>query len=441
MIPFKSHPPLSTLPIKFSGYSRNSPKRLALHSEIMEMMGKGAIEVAPLQTPGFYRRMFVVSKASGGFRPVIDLSQLNLHIQQTPFKMDTVRSVLLAIRRGDWFVSLDLKDAYFQIPVHADSRRFLRFVWEGVVYQFTVLCFGLCTAPQVFTRMMALVSGVMHGRGFRMLRYLDDWLVLASSLEGICKARDCLLELCRILSITINLPKSSLTPAQSIQYLGMSIDSVSIESFSCSEPRCAPRGGRSQVLESGSPSCKSLAGSVRAPGIFMPSGSGRQAAITQHSVATQTLLEPSSYVASVPGEDSSPKPSGLALVDSRRECFGGSVVDYPGSSTTSLHRRLLGRVGGVTFGPACRGALVRDGISRTYKPFRAKGGSPSSGTFSGRSTRGVRGSVGGQYHGSSLSKVPRRHEIRVPNAGSSVDSLVGGTVSCDTRPPLHSGQK
>ena len=40
-------------------------------------------------------------------------------------------------------VSIDLKDAYFQIPVHHDSRQFLRFVAFGVPYQFKALCFGL----------------------------------------------------------------------------------------------------------------------------------------------------------------------------------------------------------------------------------------------------------------------------------------------------------
>ena len=47
-------------------------------------------------------------------------------------------------------ISIDLKDASLQVPVHPDSRRFLRFVADGQVYQFKALCFGLSTAPQVF---------------------------------------------------------------------------------------------------------------------------------------------------------------------------------------------------------------------------------------------------------------------------------------------------
>ncbi|XP_068234297.1 uncharacterized protein [Palaemon carinicauda] len=51
-------------------------------------------------------------------------------------------------------IYLDLKDAYFQIPVHPSSRKYLRLMWGQVAYQFTILCFSLSTAPQVFTSVL-----------------------------------------------------------------------------------------------------------------------------------------------------------------------------------------------------------------------------------------------------------------------------------------------
>ena len=119
----------------------------------------------------------------GGWRPIIDLSTLNLDVDRTPFRMETSQTVLRAIHRNDWMVSIDLKDAYLQIPIHPASRRYLRFTAGGKTWQFRDLCFGLSTAPQVFTRVMAPVSGLLHQLGIRMLRYLDDWLILASSQE------------------------------------------------------------------------------------------------------------------------------------------------------------------------------------------------------------------------------------------------------------------
>ena len=71
------------------------------------------------------------------------------------FQMETIQSVLLSIRPGDWMASIDLREAYLQVPVHLESRPFLRFVTNGQVYQFTALCFSLSMAPQVFTLVMA----------------------------------------------------------------------------------------------------------------------------------------------------------------------------------------------------------------------------------------------------------------------------------------------
>ena len=58
-----------------------------------------------------------------------------------------------------------------------------------------------------------------------MLRYLDDWLILASSQEEACWARDKVLSLCQELGVVVNLEKSTLTPSQTIVYLGIRIDS------------------------------------------------------------------------------------------------------------------------------------------------------------------------------------------------------------------------
>ena len=44
--------------------------------------------------------------------------------------------------------SLDLKDTYFQIPIHLDSQPSLRIALNGKVFQFKALCFGLFTTPQ-----------------------------------------------------------------------------------------------------------------------------------------------------------------------------------------------------------------------------------------------------------------------------------------------------
>ena len=136
-IPFDRLPPLSERPLSLPAYSPHSIRGVALNQELQNLLRKGAVEPAP-QSPGFYSRLFLVKKASGSWRPIIDLSTLNGFITSSRFHMETPRSVLNSIRPGDWMISLDLQDAYLQVPVHHDSRRYLRFMVDEKPFQFRV---------------------------------------------------------------------------------------------------------------------------------------------------------------------------------------------------------------------------------------------------------------------------------------------------------------
>ena len=226
-LPFLSPSPLSRAPLPMHSYSPTSIKGAALEEVTLGLVAKGAVELAPLPSPGFYSRLFVVWKTSRSWRPVIDLSHLNRFVDVSPFQMETIQFVLLSVRQGDWMASIDLKEAYLQVPVHPASRHFLRFVFRDKVYQFKALCFGLSTAPQVFTRVMAPVSAILHSMGIRMRRYLDDWLGQSSSLESLLRDLQTVLHLCHELGIVVNPQKSNLVPSQVVQYLGVIIDTTS----------------------------------------------------------------------------------------------------------------------------------------------------------------------------------------------------------------------
>ena len=146
-IPFLQVLPLPREPIPKASYSPSSMKGIALEEVTLSLVEKGAVELAPLPSPGFYSRMFVVWKTSGLWRPVIDLSLLNRFIVKTPFIMETIQLVLLSVRQGDWMVSIVLKEAYLQVPVHPDSRKYLQFVAFSKPYQFQALLQPLHGSP------------------------------------------------------------------------------------------------------------------------------------------------------------------------------------------------------------------------------------------------------------------------------------------------------
>ena len=203
-----------------------------LRAEIAKLLSKGAIEpVSQAQSEGGlyrYSRYFLVPKKDGGFRPILDLRQLNRALVKRQFRMLTTRKILAQVRHGDWFMSIDLKDAYFQIQIASHHRRFLRFAFEGQAYQYTVLPFGLSLAPRTFTKCMDAALAPLRLRGMRVMNYLDDWLILARSRSELIEHRAALLEHLEKLGLTVNWAKSSLFPSQKISFLGTVLDSLSM---------------------------------------------------------------------------------------------------------------------------------------------------------------------------------------------------------------------
>ena len=216
VIPFRHKPPLSLSPIPFtSGHP-------ALPQAIQALLEKGAVErVLQPDSPGFYSRIFLVPKKTGGWRPVIDLSTLNSYIDVRSFKMETMASIRASIQPCHWGVSLDLTDAYFHVPIHPRSRKYLRFSHGSEVFQFRALPFGISTAPQVFTRLMGVVGAHLRLRGSVLLQYFDDWL-----LHQLDRRR-LLLDLERSwleilsLGLLLNPQKSELVPSQNFTFVGM----------------------------------------------------------------------------------------------------------------------------------------------------------------------------------------------------------------------------
>ena len=77
----------------------------------------------------------------------------------------------------------DLKDAYLSVKAHKSSQKYLCFQWGNRCYAFQGLSFGLNTAPKVFTKLITLVAASLRKRGIRIIVYLDDFLILGSSIK------------------------------------------------------------------------------------------------------------------------------------------------------------------------------------------------------------------------------------------------------------------
>ena len=128
-------------------------------------------------------QLFLVPKSNNPWRPILDLSTLITFLNTESFKMETPETIRTSLQAGEWVSSIDFKDAYFHIPIHSQSRKYMCFHLQGRSYQFKALPFGLSTAPMEFTVVAKEVKLMALQRGIRIHQYLDDWLVRASSHE------------------------------------------------------------------------------------------------------------------------------------------------------------------------------------------------------------------------------------------------------------------
>ena len=176
---------------------------------------------------GFYSHYFLVpKKRGGGIRPILDLRCLNKCLKRYRFKMLTTRSLLSKVRKNAWFTSVDLKDAFFHVPVHRLHRKYLRFALEDQVYEYTVLPFGMALSPRVFTKITQAAVAPLRAMGIRLFTYLDDWLITADTQQEARRHTEMVVSHLTDLGFRLNLEKSELVPTQQTTFLGVQLDST-----------------------------------------------------------------------------------------------------------------------------------------------------------------------------------------------------------------------
>ena len=211
-----------------SKYAPGSPKQKALDELVAKLLEKNAIEEVPENTEVVFNRVFLRAKANKArqvgteFRLIIDLTQINKHLNLTSFEMDTPAHIRRAIEPGMWATSLDLSDTYHHIPIRPNCYKYLAFQVKNRKYWYKVCPFVLSPIPQVFTAAMGHLKQVTRTKlGIAIFQYIDDWLLLFENPDQAAKKTIAFTQLCQEMGLIVNLYKSELLPAQIINQLGI----------------------------------------------------------------------------------------------------------------------------------------------------------------------------------------------------------------------------
>jgi hypothetical protein len=207
-------------------YRVDSKERQSCSKTLQHYLDIGAVEVLPPDTQGGLWHTFfpVPKKGTDKVRGCIDLRKVNQHIVYRHFKMEGLHTVSQLAKRGDYGVTVDMRDFYMHWLIRKRDRPLMRFMWEGVKYQCLAMPFGLAPAPRLATKLFLPVLRKLRSMGLRVTGYIDDCLLLSRSYRGALQQAQLMVDLIHKLGFDIHPEKSQLVPSQSRVFLGTQVN-------------------------------------------------------------------------------------------------------------------------------------------------------------------------------------------------------------------------
>lgn len=204
----------------------NKHEEIAVGQEIAKLQGKGVIQSSTHEPGEFISNIFTRPKKDGSFRMILNLKDLNTNLTYHHFKMDTFLSASKLVTKHCFMASIDLKDAYYSVPIHDQDQKYLKFMWKGQLYKFKVLPNGLSSGPRMFTKLLKPVLALLRMQGHIIVSYIDDTLLVGRTESELDLAVKETIELFESLGFIINREKSVFKPSQEAVFLGFVLNSV-----------------------------------------------------------------------------------------------------------------------------------------------------------------------------------------------------------------------
>jgi len=142
--------------------------------------------------------------------------------------MQTLTSILCLIEQNMYLAKLDIKDAYYSIPIHKDSQKLLKFKHDGEIYVFTVLPNGYTEGPRKFTKIMKPPLAKLRKERVTIADYIDDLITMNVDKQSCWDNVNKTITLLDSLGFIIHPDKSEFEPKQVLEFLGFVIDTVNM---------------------------------------------------------------------------------------------------------------------------------------------------------------------------------------------------------------------
>ena len=168
--------------------------------------------------------MVVVDKRKGtnrdtaptkdSLRICIDPRDLNRALKRPHYPMVTVEQVADHLAWDSMFTTLDASSGYWQLPVDEESSKLLTFNTPWGQYRFTILPFGISSAPELYQREMDRLFANLP-----VEIIVDDFLIHRKDDSDINEKMIAVLDRSREVGLKFN-PKKVKLRLQRVTYVG-----------------------------------------------------------------------------------------------------------------------------------------------------------------------------------------------------------------------------
>ncbi|UYV84446.1 hypothetical protein LAZ67_X002198 [Cordylochernes scorpioides] len=193
-----------------------------IRNQIQQMLENGIIEqsFSPFSSP-----VTLVTKRDKTKRFCIDYRKVNELISSDVHPLPRIEDILDRLAQAKYFSTADISSAYWQVPIHPDSRPLLAFATFEGLYQPTRLPFGLKTSPQIYER---AISQILQRHGLDCVaHYFDDFIIYSNTLEEHQNHLRQFFAFCEAEKLQLNFAKCEFFK-QSINFLGYTITAGTI---------------------------------------------------------------------------------------------------------------------------------------------------------------------------------------------------------------------
>lgn len=207
-------------PFKKKQYLMSPYMTKILNSELDDMLKLGVVE--PSHSP-WSSPVLLVKKSSGEYRFCFDGRPLNEVTKHDSYPLPHIDRILNLLRDAKYISSIDLRKAFWQIPLDEASKEKTAFSVVGRgLFHFTVMPFGLCNASQTQQRLVDAIFGPKYEP--KIFAYLDDVIITSSTFEEHVQLLSEVIELLKEANLTINLKKCEFFKT-SLKFLGFVVGS------------------------------------------------------------------------------------------------------------------------------------------------------------------------------------------------------------------------